>query len=340
MLSVRTLAGASALAISVSAHAGVTYKVLDSGVVGLGVVLGNGTIAGNTGPYDNIAFRVDSNGAVTTLPDLGSGAEVLGGSSSGLVAGTRWTDNPNGGIPTIWGLDGTPTSLPTLGGGYGSVYSINGSGDAVGSSGLAGAGVYWSHAALYHAGAVTDLTPSTNAYSVAFAINEHGAIAGAFEPTSTTGYHAFVYAQGTFTDIGMSGTHDSSYAKAINGLGHLAGEQSTSSPQSGVTSMTGFLYRDGAFVEINPLPNYPFNYAFGINDKDAVVGYSTSNFQSFRGWIWSKGKTSDLTALLRPADSGWIVERAMGIDDRGRIVGTGLKNGVEHAILLQPLKAR
>jgi hypothetical protein len=41
--------------------------------------------------------------------------------------------------------------------------------------------------------------------------------------------------------------------------------------------------------------------------------------------------------MLRPADRSWVIERAMGIDARGDILATGLLNGVEHVIVLEPV---
>jgi uncharacterized protein (TIGR03437 family) len=43
----------------------------------------------------------------------------------------------------------------------------------------------------------------------------------------------------------------------------------------------------------------------------------------------------DLNTLI-PADTGWILSLASGINDSGQIVGNGAINGVSHAFLLTP----
>jgi hypothetical protein len=47
----------------------------------------------------------------------------------------------------------------------------------------------------------------------------------------------------------------------------------------------------------------------------------------------------DLNALI-PRNSGWMLARAHGINDRGQIVGEGLLNGGAAAFLLIPRSER
>ena len=43
----------------------------------------------------------------------------------------------------------------------------------------------------------------------------------------------------------------------------------------------------------------------------------------------------DLNATL-PADSGWTLEKAKAINNRGQIIGSGTLNGQAHMFLLTP----
>ena len=49
----------------------------------------------------------------------------------------------------------------------------------------------------------------------------------------------------------------------------------------------------------------------------------------------TSGQITDLNSLI-PAGSGWVLNRATGINDAGQIVGSGTINGVLHVFLLTP----
>ena len=51
--------------------------------------------------------------------------------------------------------------------------------------------------------------------------------------------------------------------------------------------------------------------------------------------LWEDGEPRDLNGLI-PADSGWTLENALDINDRGQIVGMGQLGGEQHAFLLTP----
>jgi len=80
--------------------------------------------------------------------------------------------------------------------------------------------------------------------------------------------------------------------------------------------------------------------AIGINNKRQVVGFgnTTGNGGLNHGFIWEDGKMADLNSLI-PADCGWFLQQVSGINDRGQIVGQGIKSatGQNHAFLLNPM---
>ncbi|MCW3052237.1 MAG: hypothetical protein JWN14_1407, partial [Chthonomonadales bacterium] len=53
-------------------------------------------------------------------------------------------------------------------------------------------------------------------------------------------------------------------------------------------------------------------------------------------FLYRNHKMVDLNSLL-PADSGWVLTNANGINDRGQIVGSGIYQGKQRAYLLSPL---
>jgi probable HAF family extracellular repeat protein len=66
-----------------------------------------------------------------------------------------------------------------------------------------------------------------------------------------------------------------------------------------------------------------------VNNSGQVVGDSAG-----RAFLWQSGLGMiDLNSLL-PAQSGWILEYAVGINDAGQIVGGGTLNGVDHSWMM------
>jgi probable HAF family extracellular repeat protein len=74
----------------------------------------------------------------------------------------------------------------------------------------------------------------------------------------------------------------------------------------------------------NPTPAHPFQ----------VVGYGGTTAGGNHAWLWQNGVMTDLNNLI-PANSGWVLTDADGINDKQQIVGTGTINGQGHAFLWQ-----
>jgi probable HAF family extracellular repeat protein len=78
-----------------------------------------------------------------------------------------------------------------------------------------------------------------------------------------------------------------------------------------------------------------FSDSAGINNRRQIVGVSTVASGQQHAYMFSKAKMTDLNELI-PANSGWTLVAATGINDAGEIVGKGLINGQTHAFLLTP----
>lgn len=78
--------------------------------------------------------------------------------------------------------------------------------------------------------------------------------------------------------------------------------------------------------------------ATAINSHDQVVGDTDPDVNGTQGlgghpFLYQDGHTVDLNNLI-PANSGWVLLTARGINNSGQIVGTGIFNGEYHAYRL------
>lgn len=310
-------------------------------------------------------------GAVTDLGTLGGSiSEGLVVNSSGTVAGDSYLTNfqfhaflYNGG-----GLQ----DLGTLGGTYSSPYAINDAGEIVGGSSILGDAAQ--QAFLFANGALSSLGTLGGTYSLAFAINQTGAVAG--ESSLPNGdIHAFIDLAGVMTDLGTLGSNYSS-AFAINDAGAAAGQSLLANGQThgfyyasnvmtdlgtlggtyssaftlnrngqviGVANVAndaathGFIYLNGAMTDLGTLGGTATT-PLAINNHGQVVGYSSLSNGMTHAFLWQNGNFVDLNSLL-PAGSGWELDYAQFINDAGRVVGTGVSNGVSQPFILDLVAA-
>jgi hypothetical protein len=72
-----------------------------------------------------------------------------------------------------------------------------------------------------------------------------------------------------------------------------------------------------------------------INNRGEIVGVAISGTGAETALIW-QGRVPMALNNFIPADSGWYLQCAQGINDAGEISGFGLINGQVHAFLLTP----
>ncbi len=157
--------------------------------------------------------------------------------------------------------------------------------------------------------------------------------------TGGTGYaDSFFWSQETgFTLINPPGPGGYDWASDINNLGQVVG--TAGSPSAGregyVWSLNGPVFNIGLLPDIDP--GLGGTSAIGINDNGQVVGsFASSSLDNyFRAILYEEGTLYDLNNLI-PANSGWILEEALDINNQGQIVGTGVVNGQEQDFLLTP----
>ncbi|HVO81644.1 MAG TPA: hypothetical protein VMT28_12995 [Terriglobales bacterium] len=155
-------------------------------------------------------------------------------------------------------------------------------------------------------------------------INQEGQVVGQIYDAQGL-YHAFLWDQTRGIQSIVPGD-DYSSALAINDAGHVLVQ---AFPRI-------LLYKDGALTPLDlsaRVPSQPRDF----NNCDAIVGSFGPHSDALRAFVWEKSSgLHDLNDRIPPG-SGWKLEVATGINNRGEIVGWGDHKGMEDAgFLLVP----
>lgn len=231
------------------------------------------------------------------------------------------------------------------------------------------------HGAIFQNGTVQDLgTLSPSSWSAALAINDRGQAAGiALPPLSSNtpmAPHAFLYSNGSMTDIHPPGAFQSQ-ASAINNAGQVAGTFSL-----GDGDIHSYLYGAGTITDIgagtsamalndagqvagtwrHDSVQHPFVYVDGqltdlftfagiagmsglandVNNQGHVVGMLSDPAAvyevDYRAFVYADGVVTDLNTYA--TGSGWTLNTALEMNDLGAVIGTGMLNGESHYYLM------
>jgi probable HAF family extracellular repeat protein len=181
----------------------------------------------------------------------------------------------------------------------------------------------------------TDLGTFGGSNSEAKGINDFGQIVGDADVIGDLHHHGFLFAGGTLSDIGTLGGSDSTVNRINNG-GFFVG----ASTLAGDTITHAFISAAGkAKSDLGTLGGN-FSEGLDINASAAVVGHSFTAGGAEHAFFISGigGAMLDLNTLLDASGANWTLTTAAGINDSGRIVGTGVNPaGKTHAFLLTPV---
>jgi probable HAF family extracellular repeat protein len=345
----------------------VRYTVKDLGTLGgtFSEAVGinnNGSMAGFSTPPGDLVVHAAlwQHGVITDLGTLGGPDSVAPEAepqpnARGEVAGGSDTSvpDPNGEdfcgfgthlicLPFIW-KKGVQTALPTLGGNNGIAGEINNRGEAVGSAETPnsdpcspGTNFLQFEGAIWEKGSVQELRPLPgDPDGVATGINDHGQAVGGSGCYPKT--HAVLWPNPPYSDavdLGNLGGTEFNVAFGINNRGHVVG-------QSGVPdgiNFHAFLWtKNDGMKDLGTLPGDVQSWAETINSKEQAVGTSFDANGNMHPYIWQDGVTTNLNALI-PPDAPWLLLEALGNNDRGQIVGYGVRTdiGEIHAYVATP----
>lgn len=169
--------------------------------------------------------------------------------------------------------------------------------------------------------------------SQACAINNRGTVVGLRVASGQPG-HAVVWIGGHETDLGVG------QAMAVNDLGQVAGSRGPIlDKKSRYGTFHACLWTGGKEVDLGVLPGGSYSTAIGMNDRAQVVGDAERTLPKGNrlplAFLWQGGHIYDLNTLI-PNGSGWVLQTACSINNRGQIVGTGLYRGKKRGFLLTP----
>jgi hypothetical protein len=137
----------------------------------------------------------------------------------------------------------------------------------------------------------------------------------------------------------------------VNDHGQVAGTQIVQAPGPDPSPPQGLravrcqaISEPPVIEELDPLPNYSLgSLAMGINTEGVVVGYSFAgpgrifpDRWPYRACMWNGGVVTDLNDEISPG-SGWSLNVAFAINDKGQIAGWGEYEGRQRAFRLDPV---
>ena len=154
---------------------------------------------------------------------------------------------------------------------YSIAYGINDLGSVAGYSTT---GPNFSDAFLYRAGNLQDLG-NLGGFSRAFAVNNSDHVAGASIVDGNGDEHAFLWHDGTLSDLGIAAGAVTSQGLNINNLDQVVGTLVFDLNDG--TKNHGFLYSNGFMVDVNTLlpanSDWVLRDAQAINDLGQIVGF-------------------------------------------------------------------
>jgi probable HAF family extracellular repeat protein len=161
--------------------------------------------------------------------------------------------------------------------------------------------------------------------SAATAINDEGQVVGISGICDRavgrfSARHAVLWENGVPRNIGDFGGIAWNTPTAINHQGTIVGFSDFPGDDSGVPNFHAFISVGGGPIQdLKTVGDDPYSLAFGLNEKNQVVGQSLDADFNSRAFIWENGKMTDLNSLV-PDGSPFLIY-ANDINERGEIAG-------------------
>ncbi len=329
------------------------YSVIDLGTLGgpqsfAQDVNEDQQVTGNASVEEGSNFPLQAfqweDGSITNLGTLPGAANDFSRGFGINDAGTIVGESGNGPSFGFRADDGELTQLPGLNSdGTGVANDINNAEQIVGASTNTEGKV---RAYLIEGDAIQDLGTlegSELSTGRAFGINAKGQIVGVSGrstdfslPSQATLWERRRGGGFTLSNLGSLGDGNLfSEAAAISDREIVVGRSEV--PESRFRERA-FRWKNGRITDLGDL-GFNNSRATDVNNAGQIVGYA-STFLGFplsgdAAFLWEFGVPTDLNKLI-PAESGWELLDAEGINDGADIVGFGLLNGEKRAFLLVP----
>jgi hypothetical protein len=232
--------------------------------------------------------------------------DATGINNSGHVVGTYYLPD---GLRHGYVFDGsTYTTVDFPGAAHTFLFGIAPSGRTVGSYSLSIGGGFW-HSLIEEDGNFTSFD-FPNRETDARAINGAGRIVGIYNTGAGTPDTGYLKIDDSYESVSVANSQHT-YALGINDASKISGSYVGSDGM-----LHGFLQTSGAVANINfPLANQTF--VGGINNADAIVGWSQKGSNPTRGFVVSGTRLRAFDVNLPGAVGG----QPQALNDSGQVVG-------------------
>jgi len=282
----------------------------------------------------DVSFIWNSSNSKTLLPGLPGSTDTIVFNVNDLDQSVGISTLTGVQVACQWSSDGKVKSLPSLPGDTGSgSLVINNFGTSVGFSGIPGSATL--NAVKWENGRAIPLASLPGmAYSQCISINDSGVVVGYSGPNGNQ-FDAVAWVDGFVINLGgLGGTI--SFPYAISACNVIVGQANTS--QTNFDSFVPVVWQFGKVISLGNFGTDAYGIAIGVNIWGQIVGASgPSVFDALtaHALLWENGKIINLQDQI-PADSGWVLLAAVGINDSGQIDGFGLHNGRYRDFILTP----
>jgi probable HAF family extracellular repeat protein len=203
---------------------------------------------------------------------------------------------------------------------------------AISASGLVAGTVGGGAAFLSDGSTVTTIEPlyaRMDNRTAGYGVNDRGQVTGISYGIINPGPHAFLFSNGTVTDLGTLPGGDSVYPSGPNASGQITGYASVSANLS-----HAFLYSHGAMTDLGTLPGGTKSAGNAINDGGAIAGQADTAHGDLHAFVTNGTSLTDIGTLAGGKTQPGYTSSANAINNAGQVAGTSsvLPSG-SHAFL-------
>jgi probable HAF family extracellular repeat protein len=335
-ISIVCAAGLAALSTSLTSIAPGTAAATAPAAAPRYTIIDVGTFGGARAELNGPAVQLTDSGVLlgsadTTIPDTDyPAANPFGTVDPRILHAFKWR---HGDLKDLGALPGNNPSY---------IFEVNRHGVGAGNSETG-----WfdsrnnypaAHAVLFRHQRVRDLgTLPGGTESWALGISSRGEVAGFAnntvpDPYSMVGYttqtRAFVWRNGTMTDLGTLGGPDAAVA-TVNERGEVAGDSYVNDRPNAVTGVPTshpFVWADGHMRDLGTLGGTQSGTTW-MNSRGEVVGTSNlSGNRTSHPYLWDRHRLRDLGTLGGPFGIAWH------INDKGDVVGWSNPSGSDNIV--------